>query len=958
MIFYINLFIIFLSLNTFSSDSNPHFEEQWYLKNTGQSLFYKNSDYELTPQIGSLGLDINFIEIDPKHSKETIVAVIDTGVDIFHPDLANRIWSDPNCKEENPILCKGKNFLNPKSGVYDDRGHGTHVAGIIAANNNDIGVKGITNSKIKIMPLKVLSQDVNSFSYKGRNVSDYFADAINYAVEHKASVINMSVGFPSLILTKRFRQAVRNAIANEVPIVVAAGNNSKNIPVFPCSLKDIICVGSVDNQGQLSRFSNYGHMIDILAPGEGILSTYPVSSENGPIVSRNRRLPGYEVLKGTSQAAPIVTGVLAMIKSILPAATVRELKARLLSNATDIDDKVSLNGIVDMKKSLMRVHNYIYPVFKENSQVTILDRNLTFDYNLLIQSHIGDNESVDIRVLKNNELELDNYLFSYKATEEKTINITGRFKSLKENSIVPLTFIISSKNFNKRFTVDLSFSMKPDKLDVKNVSLSEVNPKSILRKRGSKSYTSLNYVVNGNNETMDPEYFYSSKESRKLNRLNLIKVDRKELTTFNYSANETALYLIKKDLNLDGIDDYLFLTYYSSSKSPYFKLYYLNNNLQPLIHSYDSSFTFYDDSSVILFPDEGGNLLNLDKRLINFSWKVQALGLLGDFVFPVVIQNGITPVEDNSDNFTRFKQPRLSNKLYSLVPEVNNEVLILKPRLLVNRSLKKKIRKKLLDINFRTNPWDSFRLEKPLSQPSVDSELTYLLSVGEFNRREYFKITFTRSKSISIERFSLIKDYSLFLTLTGNNSFNVVNFNNTLNSDSNLFFKLEKRNKGRLVSLSPSQGVLTQNILSEGYVDPLFGFITSSLDDDLFMSIFESRFWIHFFTSSTSLKYPVNRESSFPGVSFSETMEGVFTKVNNRGSLGVFVNSTLLYGNQIHALYPSNNKVIRPLGFTIEVPSNCSYMRPEHFSSSSTSSLALVCLERNEAVLKFIKLDI
>jgi subtilisin family serine protease len=203
-----------------------------------------------------------------------IVAVLDTGSP-EHNDL-------PNCLPA--INC------TPSVTPSDRQGHGTHVSGIIGANNA-AGIVGIA-PKCKILPVKVLGDD-------GMSDFETLALGINAAVEHGAHIINMSLGAPVQppdILV----DAVRNAYARGVIMIAAAGNDGKGVN-YPAKLDEIIAVAAVDSNGNLWDKSSRGPEIDVQAGGVNIYSTYKNNS--------------YALLSGTSQAAPIIAGICALLLS-------------------------------------------------------------------------------------------------------------------------------------------------------------------------------------------------------------------------------------------------------------------------------------------------------------------------------------------------------------------------------------------------------------------------------------------------------------------------------------------------------------------------------------------------------------------------------------------------------------------------------------------------------------------
>lgn len=226
-------------------------------------------------------------------SSDTIVAVIDSGVDLTHPDLQGN-------------LVPGRNFSSStaypgSTNVADELGHGTHVAGIIAGvTNNSSGIASVCWN-CKIMPIKVFA-NVNSTT----DVRIY--NAINYAVDNGAHIINLSLsgnGFSQLV-----QDAVNYAWDNGVTVIAAAGNESDDASLYtPASLKRVITVGATTRTDALAGFSNFGPRIDITAPGVSILSTKLRSLGGANCVSST----DYFCMNGTSMSAPHVTGVAALL---------------------------------------------------------------------------------------------------------------------------------------------------------------------------------------------------------------------------------------------------------------------------------------------------------------------------------------------------------------------------------------------------------------------------------------------------------------------------------------------------------------------------------------------------------------------------------------------------------------------------------------------------------------------
>jgi thermitase len=209
------------------------------------------------------------------------IAILDTGIDLDHPDLAGKIVSNIN-------------FSN--SGTTDDvYGHGTHVAGIAAAmTNNGIGVAGLGCGSA-IMNVKVLS-DMGAGTYS------WIASGIVWATDNGADVINMSLGGPSE--SSALEDAINYAWSNGVVVVAAAGNNGDTVPMYPAYYTNCIAVAATDAGDARTSWSNYGDWVDVAAPGLSIYSTLKNSS--------------YGYMSGTSMASPHVAGLAALVFTTVP----------------------------------------------------------------------------------------------------------------------------------------------------------------------------------------------------------------------------------------------------------------------------------------------------------------------------------------------------------------------------------------------------------------------------------------------------------------------------------------------------------------------------------------------------------------------------------------------------------------------------------------------------------------
>lgn len=311
---------------------NTRASEQWYL--------------------GTCGIPSGMEELSkPGGDRSIIVAVIDTGVDYDHEDLTDNIWFNENEVPDDGIDNDGNGYVDDYYGINlvagsgngdDDNGHGTHVAGIIAAQNNNLGTVGIAYN-VKIMPIKA------AMASGFLNQAD-IARGILYAHQNGAQIINMSFGGTASSIA--VQDALAMAYADCVLVASAGNDGAPNegigaIPNYPAALSYVLGVMSVDSNGRESAFSNYdpyafnGVEYELYAPGEGILSTIPGD--------------GYASWSGTSMAAPVVAAMAALLRSEYPDTEMYptkfiygQLSATSSASADCLD--IQLHGLHNMPK--------------------------------------------------------------------------------------------------------------------------------------------------------------------------------------------------------------------------------------------------------------------------------------------------------------------------------------------------------------------------------------------------------------------------------------------------------------------------------------------------------------------------------------------------------------------------------------------------------------------------------
>ncbi len=370
-----------LTTNLASAIQLPHQDLRWGVDNSGNNI---TIDLSLNQTYRLQALKDEDVQLHSPMAKarKVKVAILDTGIDYTHPDLAHLIYKNKlkceayekikkctekitddsesaevdaakECRESNlaaepnvyPADCLGWSVLNKgitntpnniigRPDFTDSVGHGTHVAGIIASVTQNIEIIPVqVLSEAPNQPIKPFSidlspsEDVRNGFQRDESLSERIARGIIYAMNSGAEVINLSLGWLNDQDSEIMREAVAEAQRRGIIFVAAAGNDSTTALLRPCQYKGVICVAAHRPDGALASFSNFGYGVDIAAPGVEILSALPM-------VRRSVRLPGfkgYDFMSGTSQATPFVTGAVAeMLSRGIPA---DEIYARLILGA-------------------------------------------------------------------------------------------------------------------------------------------------------------------------------------------------------------------------------------------------------------------------------------------------------------------------------------------------------------------------------------------------------------------------------------------------------------------------------------------------------------------------------------------------------------------------------------------------------------------------------------------------
>ena len=488
-----------------SSEPLEHY--QWALKNREKTFSVEVNDFINKSFPAIPGEDIHLDGV-PAAKKPIIVAVIDSGVDINHPDLKDAIVrheSECTAQEQYqqclkdkggakcdqtfqadhdgngyPLDCNGWNFALEGSAsraartgdfignnhIKDYGGHGTHVAGIIAAQLNGIGVAGVA-PQAKILPVRVINENpyevIQAMDWTsdlpegnetalakqnvGKGIGDIVARGVLYALRSHADVINMSLGWPDHFDSELMRRLLAIAHKQGVLVVAAAGNDSTDSVILPCRYDGVVCVGAHGPDGALTFFSNFGYGVDILAPGWNIVSTFPMDMT--PRVFNELR--GYEAKDGTSMATPFVSGALARLLGLGLSAD--EAYSRLLLGARKtapmnvesqkLFKNISMSGNLDIANSVAVIPQpFIGPSHRAPIRIDWDRKTLTLPLSFSLTNHWLEGKNIYVRATTKKGITFDTNAWNiskWKSGEEKDFSTNLRLA----NDHVPSEFDIA-----------------------------------------------------------------------------------------------------------------------------------------------------------------------------------------------------------------------------------------------------------------------------------------------------------------------------------------------------------------------------------------------------------------------------------------------------------------------------------------------------------------------------------
>ncbi|MDA8792424.1 S8 family serine peptidase [Bacteriovoracaceae bacterium] len=425
-------------------------ENKWHLNSTINQVTIDIDDIHFKQKTVHPGAQLNMKALGKmKPATKIKIAIIDGGIDHGHEDLIDYLsFKESECYDKSTIPemkddkdgngikgdCLGFNFFGENNLPEDEDGHGTHVAGLITEpfviNNSN---------HLEILPIKIFGQDKR----KKKNLRTLINQAIRYAINEEVQIIHLSMGWPHSLHTAKIDDALKLAQEKNILIVSSAGNSGQFASIYPCQISNVVCVGALDVEGKPAIFSNHGKNVDFYFPGEKILSTIPSNTLSGQLGIR-----GIGFKSGTSQAAPLLSGILAFVKSANPLLS----WPKILNNLKDSIqfDKNQIYNIDLDRLSLSILENkligFITPNLK-NLELSLLQNELVLNIPF---AYSGKKQQIKTKLNCHNGLIFTNEIDLPSDQRYLTYNLKNSFKN-KELLNCQLTI----GDFNKQYLVNL-----------------------------------------------------------------------------------------------------------------------------------------------------------------------------------------------------------------------------------------------------------------------------------------------------------------------------------------------------------------------------------------------------------------------------------------------------------------------------------------------------------------------
>lgn len=976
-----DLATLFPSPNTKGLSTDKYINYQWALKNQGYMVEQELTDLLKEKTYSKKGVDIGWSSprlqslFQSKIKKDIVIAVLDSGIDHSHSDIRDNIYRntaecddgdiplDPKDRDGNGLAgdCMGWDFtgINKKQAhrPLDKIGHGTHVAGIISAiHGNKEGISGLSN-RLKILPVKVTFEGDGPKNRRGTThaIVDRMAKGILYAIKMKAQVINFSLGWPKAADQKVVREAIKEAQKAGVTIVAAAGNNNHRAPIFPCSYEGVICVGSVDVDGKVSDFSNYGTQVDFLAPGDHILSLIPKSIESDYWNIEG----GYDRKSGTSQAAPYVSAMAGLIKGVHPQLGPKQVYARLAASSQASQSLVTWNGkssllpLPHLEKAVTQPlgGSLVLPSFKSLYYVELPAKSRSTTIEIPITNY-GSKHSGPVRV-------------QVKSLNPgiRTFVANSQLSSLKPGSKSVVRVKLTVKNKNIESLAKLQVTLNPANQSQKTYE------KQIEVIQGLKGDSRvLNFPIAGNtkdrrwslsslpshlSEAKYPEYYHKSIKDKTLT----LKIYRKsgnsykELRPLVLPQTINLLSLERLDHNLDGRDDYYLRVVELKGEEKVVQHLFLDNNLNPLYGQRLSKWSL-DFETVILNPS-------------NFRWMKIPSQLFGEIRVPIFQAQGLIPEWDKNPDEFEFEPNTELGRIYYLEPyEHQDGTIHLRTRNWDNYLVQNQVRQKL-----RLSYLDKLRFSHLMPQSLAEfksGDVHLMIESGQSYPLETYRVFLTAKNGHQTQKGHHGLNFQIAESQNEMAPLGRLKLKPTIRLSNNKF----ELGAGSLFPSIESHRTAHMFWSQNGDVDQILKFTTNALDNHVHQVIqgyevgdekvayLMTKDSLHVLHAKNHIqnefRQDLIRSTFLRGHLFQESLYPVAHKSNGKLWPAIYIDSTRLTGSKISIWAFDGQKAISPIRYNVSVPEGCDPLNPAVWQDSH--AYMLICQVGKKKVLKVLPL--
>lgn len=904
--------------------NDTYIAHQWALWPQGQKSLRDIDDIHpesvLATEKAGVGWEPN---LEATLQRDAVVAVIDSGMDVAHPDLEGSVYTnDVECVNGKPPIgaqvedkdgngyagdCMGWNFATPNPAfarrVNDDYGHGTHIAGIIAArSNNGIGISGVSN-RLKVLPLKVYN-DKEDIGPARSTVPDRVAEAIDYAVARGVDVINISMGWPVIIHTEKIQKSIDAALAKNVVVVAAAGNDRHEAQIFPCAQKGVICVGALDLDTSLARFSNHGGHVDVYAPGYHILSTWPTQLSSDVFGPR-----GYELKLGTSHAAPYIAAAAAMLKAS-GVVTASEVRRKIVAAGGNMKVVLASNAAAQA-----------LPNFKGLNTAVVNPKTQELRFEFEVENFSKTSANVSVRALDTG-VTLDGQLI-LKPGQTAMVGVSGRVKSLGVNAHQKIEVSINGRLYEHQILL-----VQDSLLKAESYALSE-------------ALTSLSSFQVYAGVSARPEYYRVEATTEGLRvhvyELNQKSVDKKgEFVVPEATEVFMDPSLVRVDLNGDGKLDYFVSALKRGSNNQVVSYYY----------------GYFDESLKPLYGVNSVWKLKLESVVPSFR-NMQFVSLtssaLGTVKAPVFWSTGLIPSKDKNPNVFEFEKQSRRERLYYFEPVIENGVALAQTRLFNNSDFEKSFRKQN-----KLSVKDDFTVHFPQWNSALnDNAIKLVVSYGNGVKRQYRRVVIQDllTREYTTEAFD---NAGLDMQGEGPDEAMISNADQLLRGTS--LIGIYSQTKARTAYMSDDE---IEPVLLTELTDPrerLLSHVKSFKNDDGYYSFFETDTTLAVTSRLSSgatrqAEAPIFRFSFLPGRLFSQRLIPLLVGSEQRP--GVYINNQIVYSPTVYVwTVNQNGELTIPLRHSYVIPESCQALNP---TREGVAKLVLAC-RNQDSTLRELKL--